>query len=88
MQKKHVNDQQNNQSSEEQVPEAEGETFDFSKPDFTFLPNGHHSYRQQGPYLVCKSCEVQHATFIGIDKIMTGENNHGEPILKKRNEIR
>jgi hypothetical protein len=66
--------------------EKETETLDFEKPTFTFKPNGHHSYRQMGPYAICKSCEVQHAIWIGMEKIMVGENEKGEPILKNRKD--
>ena len=60
------------------------ETLDFTKPTFTFKPNGHHSYRQQGPYLVCKSCEISHAVWVGIDKILVGFDKEDKPILRKR----
>lgn len=60
------------------------EQWDFTKPDFSFEPNEHHDWRQQGPYLVCKSCEIQHATYIGMDKIMVGLDETGKPLLKPR----
>lgn len=60
------------------------ETLNFEKPDFVFLPKGYHVYRQQGPYLVCKSCEIQHAIFIGMEKVMVGVDEKGQPILKKK----
>ncbi len=69
----------------ESTPEvSESEVLNFNQPDFSFLPQGRHVYRQQGPYLVCKSCELQHAVWIGMDKMMVGENDKGEPIIKKR----
>ena len=74
----------NEENQQEQINDELSETHDFSKPDYSFMPNGNHNYRQQGPYLVCKSCELQHAVFIGIDKIMTGVDDHGRPILTKR----
>jgi len=55
-----------------------------NKEVYKFIPKGHHEWRQQGFYLVCKSCELQHAVFIGTDKIMVGEDKEGRPILKKR----
>ena len=64
------------------------ETLDFNKPSFTFVPKGNHTWRQQGPYLVCKSCELQHAVFIGPDKIMVGTDKKGQPILKSRKSIK
>jgi len=61
----------------------ETEQINFTKPDFVFVPKGNCTWRQQGPYLVCKSCEISHAVWIGVDKIMVGENKKG-PILKTR----
>lgn len=60
------------------------ETLDFTQPSFVFKPNEVHDWKQKGVYLVCKSCEIQHATYIGVEKIMVGINEKGQPILKKR----
>jgi len=73
-----------NQTEENEKIKEDEETLDFTKPTYTFQPNGHHSYRQQGPYGICKTCEIQHAIWIGMDKIIVGENEKGEPILRKR----
>lgn len=75
-----------NEEAYEEDREAQSETLDFTEPDYTFKPNGHHGYRQHGPYLVCKTCEIQHAVFIGMEKILVGINEDGTPILKKRYE--
>jgi hypothetical protein len=64
--------------NEEQLPEHEE-----YKPDFEYIP-GRHTWRQQGYYLVCNSCLLQHAIFIGKDKLMVGEKEDGTPILKMR----
>lgn len=64
--------------------EAQEEIFNFNKPDYKFEPNEVHAWRQQGPYVVCKSCELTHATYVGMGKIMTGINKKGQPILSKR----
>jgi len=64
--------------------DQEKETLDFEKPDFVFSPKGIHTYRQQGGYLVCKSCEIQHAVWIGMDKILVGFDTEGKAIIKKR----
>jgi hypothetical protein len=53
--------------------------------DFEFTPHG-CQFRQRGPYLVCISCEVQHATYLGMDRIMVGEDSDGKPIIKIRGE--
>ena len=64
--------------------EIKEEVLDFTKPAFEFRPKEHHDWRQQGPFLVCKSCEIEHATYIGMQKIMVGLNDDGQPILKDR----
>ena len=70
--------------NEEDIEEPINETLNFDKPDFVFTPKEFHSWRQQGQYLVCKSCEIEHSTFIGIQKILVGLNEKGQPILKSR----
>ena len=42
-----------------------------------------HSWRQQGPYIICKTCPIEHALFIGMDHQLIGLNDDGSPILKK-----
>lgn len=54
---------------------------------YEFKPSGSCRYKQRGPYLVCVSCEVQHADWIGMDKIMVGEDTKGKPIIKLRSEL-
>lgn len=41
-----------------------------------------HKWRQKGPWLVCKSCQYEHAIYIGTDKTMVGENEDGSPIFE------
>ena len=65
----------------------DSEVLDFNNPDFIYKPPGRHTYRQEGPYLVCRTCELHHAIFIGMDKIMVGEDENGVPVLKERSEI-
>lgn len=60
------------------------EELNFEKPIFVFKPNEHHDWRQQGPYLVCKSCDIQHAVYVGMGKELIGLDKDGKPILKKR----
>lgn len=62
------------------------EEYNFDRPSYTFIPKGDHLWRQQGYYLVCFSCELKHAVFVGKDKVMVGEKG-GKPILKNRKEI-
>jgi len=71
-------------TNDELKDEPIGEVLDFNKPDFVFQPKEHHDWRQQGPYLVCKSCEIEHASYIGMQKLLVGLNDKGQPILKDR----
>lgn len=64
------------------------EILDFNKPSYSFIPKGHHEWRQRGPYLVCVSCELQHAVWIGVEKLMVGLNKKSQPILKKRKDLK
>lgn len=73
--------------SQKRQNEPDYETIDFSKPDFEFKPNEYHDWRQQGVYLVCKSCELTHAVYIGPNKLMVGINDKGQPILKDRKPV-
>ena len=70
--------------TEEQKNERETEVLDFNKPDFSLIPKGVHEWRQQGYYLVCKSCDLEHAVWIGNNRILIGINDKGEPILERR----
>lgn len=76
--------QKDRQKNEEEIKEE----LDFNKPDYAFIPNGVHMWRQEGYYLVCHSCDLTHAVFIGKDKVMVGEDEKGSPILKTRKELK
>lgn len=67
---------------EKPVKKSETEVLDFNKPAFKFVPKGRHDWRQRGPYIVCMSCELQHAVWIGVEKHMVGIDKKGLPILK------
>lgn len=69
---------------QESDEKPESEQLNFNNPQFEFIPKGNHLWRQQGPYVLCFSCELQHATWIGMEKMMVGINEQGQPILKKR----
>lgn len=43
-----------------------------------------HEWKQQGPYLVCMSCELKHGHYIGMDKQLVGIDSEGKPILEDR----
>ena len=59
---------------------------DLNKPDYIFLPKGNHLWRQEGPYIICKSCELVHAIYIGMEKILVGLEEE-KPIFKTRKEL-
>lgn len=63
---------------------AEGEVM---QKEYEFIPSALCKFRQRGPFLVCTSCEIQHANWVGMDKIMVGEDENGKPILKSRSEL-
>ena len=70
----------NNEEIKEEVKD-EGEQL---APAFKFEPKENHDWRQQSVFLVCKSCEIQHAVYIGMDKLLIGLDTEGKPIFKKR----
>ncbi len=44
-----------------------------------------HSIHQEGPYLVCSSCERRHTVyFLGANKSFKGFDQKGEMIIEKR----
>ena len=69
---------------ETELIEPESESLDFDNPSFVFKPNEQHDWRQQGCYLICKGCELQHAVYIGMGKLLVGLNDKGKPIFVKR----
>ena len=46
-----------------------------------------HKWRQKGVWLVCESCKHKHGYYIGLKKIMVGEDEEGNPILRDREEV-
>ncbi len=80
-------DSNSQQENKEEEVRGEVEELNFEKPDFVFLPKDNHEWRQQGPYLCCKSCEVEHAVWIGVEKMLVGLDEKGQPILKTRKEL-
>jgi len=76
--------QEPSDSDEEIKPD--NEELNFNNADFTFIPKGNCQYRQEGIYIICQSCELQHAVFIGMEKIMVGLDSNG-PIIKNRMDV-
>lgn len=79
--------QQNDDSEPEEEIKAEEEKLNLDNPDFSFKPKGIHAYVQNGYFLVCNTCDLQHAIYIGPDHLLTGFSPNGEPILKTRKEL-
>ena len=65
----------------------ESEVLDFTKPDYKFNAGGIHEWRQEGYYLVCRSCEITHAQWIGKEKILVGFTEEKKPLFKTRKEL-
>ena len=79
-----VNKNEEKEEKENNEEEADNEVLNFNEPSFSFIPKGGHDWKQEGPYLICRGyCELEHATFIGMDKVLVGINENG-PILKAR----
>lgn len=64
--------------------EPEDEVLDFNKPDFTFIPGERHDWRQHGPYIICRSCQLEHASYVGMERLLVGIDDDGKPIFKRR----
>lgn len=43
--------------------------------------NTKHGWRLKGGYLICDTCPFPHRAYIGHDKVMTGIDEAGNPIL-------
>lgn len=41
-----------------------------------------HQWIQQGPYLICRSCQVAHSVYIGVRKQLVGFKEDGTPELR------
>ena len=63
------------------------EVLDFSKPDFTFIPKGRHEWKQQGYYIICKTCDIEHAVWIGSKMLLVGIEDNGNALLKRRKDV-
>lgn len=63
------------------------ETLNFDQPTYSFKPKESHDWRQEGFFLVCRSCELPHAVFVGSKKVLMGINDKGQPILENRKHI-
>jgi len=73
----------NKEKKETEVVEDYGEVM---QKEYEFIPNALCHYKQRGIYLVCVSCELQHALFIGTDRFYVGDDENGRPILVEKKE--
>lgn len=73
--------EQNKSNDDVEEVQDDGEVL---RKEYEFTPHALCKYKQRGPYLVCTSCELQHAVFIGIENMMVGEDANGKPIIKRR----
>ncbi len=57
------------------------------KPVFEFNPDvlAGHEWRQQGPFIICKSCDLEHSMYIGVNRQLQGFDEDGVPVIKKIN---
>ena len=67
----------------ENEEQKDTEVLDFTQPAFAFIPKGNHEWRQRGPYLICFNCDLDHAVWVGVGRIMVGLNDKGLPIMKR-----
>ena len=70
--------------NEEEIPpvEAEGEVL---QEQYKFVASG-CQWRQRGSFIVCVSCELQHAHHVGMQVLLTGMDEEGKPVLVDREE--
>lgn len=64
------------------IDEPLSEELNFDNPDYQFVPD-HCQWVQRGPYVVCRSCELQHALYIGVENQLVGMTN-GKPLIKPK----
>lgn len=74
-------------TEEENEVEALSEAGDFNHPNFRFIPKGYHEWKQEGYFIICRSCDLEHAVWIGKDYLLVGIKEDGKPIIKKRSEL-
>lgn len=48
------------------------------------IPLTGHDWRQQGPYIICRSCPIEHGAYVGIDTTLVGIDEGGIPKFVKR----
>lgn len=72
--------------NEEEKDDSIIEDLDFNNPSFVYKPEANHGWKARGPYLVCTECIVEHGAWIGVNKLLVGFTEKGEPILKNKDE--
>lgn len=77
----------NQESFKKAVQDANLPKFDFDKAyqnlqeETKKASSLQHTWRQQGPELICTSCPHPHSQWVGMDKKLTGFDSEGKPIL-------
>lgn len=69
---------------EEQDPQLAPETQEVDLSKLIPFTNSGHQWHQEGAYLICDSCMVRHAAFIGIDRVLKGFDEDGKMLIEKR----
>jgi hypothetical protein len=72
------------EEEEEKDPQLMPETHEVDLSKLIPFTNSGHQWHQEGAYLICDSCMVRHAAFIGIDKVLKGFDEDGNPLIEKR----
>lgn len=74
---------QTEQKANKKSGDNNGEEIDLSKLKGKIETSSHaHNWYQRGPYLVCTSCKVKHATYVGLTKVVTQVKKSGEVVLE------
>ena len=79
--------QEINKDEEEEVRPLTSEGDIENHPSFKFIPKGHHEWKQNGYYIICQSCDLDHAIWIGRKHMLVGIREDGMPIIKSRAEL-
>jgi hypothetical protein len=76
--------------SKEEIKKRASEKWEQSKKDWTELTEEVYEntiegkWVQKGPYLYKKDAKLEFATYIGNDYMLTGVDENGKPVLKKK----
>lgn len=63
------------------TPDEQPESFSVTLPEPS-VPDV-HQWRQDGPWLKCRSCPSEHGRYIGVDQHLVGFDEAGQPLLQE-----